>query len=81
MNVCMIMRRPEANILKKGNIEVTAILIMSFEEELEAIEREEWLENFEDPQILWVTKIYLDWLYQLPEGWQPKGYIKFKIYK
>ena len=54
---------------------------MSFEEELEAIEREEWLEHFEDPQILWVTKIYLDWLYQLPDGWQPTGYIKFKIYR
>ncbi len=77
----MIMRRLEANILKKGNIVVIGKFIMSFEEELEAIEREEWLEHFEDPQILWVTKIYLDWLYQLPEGWQPKGYIKFIIYK
>jgi len=54
---------------------------MSFEEELEAIEREEWLSNFDDPQILWVTKIYLDWLYQLPDGWKPTGYIKFTIYK
>ena len=54
---------------------------MSFEEELEAIEREEWLEHFEDPQILWVTKIYLDWFYQLPEGWQPTEYIKFTIYR
>ena len=75
----MIMRRPEANILKKGNIKVTAKLIMSFEEELEAIEREEWLEHFEDPHILWVTKIYLDWLFQLPEGWQPTHYIEIKI--
>jgi|TARA_R100000388_G_C7102956_1_gene92957 hypothetical protein len=54
---------------------------MSFEEELEAIEREEWLEHFEDPQILWVTKIYLDWLYQLPEGWQPTQYIEIKIHR
>ena len=77
----MIMKLLEVNILKKANIEVIAKFIMSFEEELEAIEREEWLENFEDPQILWVTKIYLDWLYQLPEGWKPTGYIKFTIYK
>ena len=54
---------------------------MSFEEELEAIEREEWLESFEDPQILWVTKIYLDWLYQLPEGWQPTQYLEIRIYR
>ena len=53
---------------------------MSFEEELEAIEREEWLSHFEDPQILWVTKIYLNWLVQLPDDYTPREYIEIKFY-
>ncbi len=56
------------------------MLKMSFEEELEAIEREEWLAHFEDPQILWVTKIYLDWLVQLPDNYVPRKYIEIKFF-
>ena len=50
---------------------------MSFEEELEAIEREEWLAKFDDKQIMQITRVFLDWLYDLPDDWQPKEYTEF----
>ena len=50
---------------------------MSFEEELEAIEREEWLAKFDDSQVMNAARMFLEWLYHLPDDWQPKEYTEF----
>ena len=42
---------------------------MSFEEELEQIDREEWLSLFDDKQIMMATRMFLDWLYDLPDDY------------
>ena len=47
---------------------------MSFEEELEAIEREEWLEKFNDKQVMMAARMFLEWLYHFPDDRQPKEY-------
>ena len=47
---------------------------MSFEEELEQIDREEWLAKFDDKQIMMAARMSLEWLYHLPDDWQPKEY-------
>ena len=52
---------------------------MSFEEELEAIEREEWLAKFDDRQVMMAARMFLEWLYYLPDDWQPKEYTEFTI--
>ena len=51
--------------------------VMSFEEELEAIEREEWLAKFDDKQVMNAARMFLEWLYNLPDDWQPKEYTEF----
>ena len=51
--------------------------VMSFEEELEAIEREEWLAKFDDKQVMNAARMFLEWLYHLPDDWQPKEYTEF----
>ena len=50
---------------------------MSFEEELEAIEREEWLSKFDDRQVMMAARMFLEWLYHLPDDWQPQEYTEF----
>ena len=45
---------------------------MSFEEELEQIDREEWLARFDDRQVMMAARMFLEWLYHLPDDWQPK---------
>lgn len=50
---------------------------MSFEEELEQIDREEWLSLFDDKQIMQITRAFLDWLYDLPDDYTPTQQIKF----
>ena len=50
---------------------------MSFEEELEAIEREELLAKFDDKQVMNAARMFLEWLYHLPDDWQPKEYTEF----
>ena len=55
----------------------TLCKIMSFEEELEAIEREEWLAKFEDRQVMMAARMFLEWLYHLPDDWQPQEYSEF----
>ena len=50
---------------------------MSFEEELEQIDREEWLSLFDDKQIMHITRVFLDWLYDLPDDYVPTQQIKF----
>ena len=50
---------------------------MSFEEELEAIEREEWLSKFDDRQVMMAARMFLEWLYHLPDDWKPKEYTEF----
>ena len=50
---------------------------MSFEEELEEIDRQEWLSLFDDKQIMHITRIFLDWLYDLPDDYVPTQQIKF----
>ena len=50
---------------------------MSFEEELEQIDREEWLSLFDDKQIMQITRVFLDWLYDLPDDYVPTQQIKF----
>ena len=47
---------------------------MSFEEELEQLDREEWLAKFDDIQIMNAAKMYLEWLFYLPDDWQPDMY-------
>tara|TARA_R100000152_G_C6707551_1_gene135806 strand:+ start:416 stop:574 length:159 start_codon:yes stop_codon:yes gene_type:complete len=50
---------------------------MSFEEEFEKIEREEWLAKFDDKQVMMAARMFLEWLYHLPDDWQPKEYTEF----
>tara|TARA_R100000315_G_scaffold31829_1_gene12867 strand:+ start:137 stop:400 length:264 start_codon:yes stop_codon:yes gene_type:complete len=78
-------------ILKKANIKIRLAKywgkphtiknwyykIMSFEEELEAIEREEWLNKFNDRQVMNAARMFLEWLYHLPDDWQPQEYSEF----
>ena len=52
-------------------------IAMSFEEELEQIDREEWLSLFDDKQIMQITRAFLDWLYYLPDDYVPTHQIKF----
>ena len=52
-------------------------IAMSFEEELEQIDREEWLSLFDDKQIMQITRAFLDWLYYLPDDYVPTQQIKF----
>ena len=51
--------------------------VMSFEEELEEIDRQEWLSLFDDKQIMQITKVFLDWLYDLPDDYIPTQQIKY----
>tara|TARA_R100000353_G_scaffold3111_1_gene4819 strand:+ start:928 stop:1086 length:159 start_codon:yes stop_codon:yes gene_type:complete len=50
---------------------------MSFEEELEAIEMAEWLSKFDDSQVIETARIFLEWLYHLPDDWKPQEYSEF----
>ena len=50
---------------------------MSFEEELEEIDRQEWLSLFDDKQIMQITRVFLDWLYDLPDDYKPTQQIKY----
>ena len=50
---------------------------MSFEEELEEIDRQEWLSLFDDKQIMQSTRVFLDWLYDLPDDYIPTQQIKY----
>ena len=50
---------------------------MSFEEELEAIDREQWLAKFDDRQVMMAARMFLEWLYHLPDDWQPQEYSEF----
>ena len=50
---------------------------MSFEEELEAIDREQWLAKFDDRQVMMAARMFLEWLYHLPDDWQPQEYTEF----
>ena len=50
---------------------------MSFEEELEEIDRQEWLSLFDDKQIMQITRAFLDWLYDLPDDYIPTQQLKF----
>ena len=50
---------------------------MSFEEELEEIDRQEWLSLFDDKLIMHITRVFLDWLYDLPDDYVPTQQIKF----
>jgi|TARA_A100001201_G_scaffold141553_1_gene137307 hypothetical protein len=52
---------------------------MSFEEELEQIDREEWLAKFDDKQIMMAARMFLEWLYHLPDDYQPKEYKEFRF--
>ena len=51
--------------------------VMSFEEELEAIDREQWLAKFDDRQVMMAARMFLEWLYHLPDDWQPQEYSEF----
>ena len=53
------------------------LLAMSFEEELEEIDRQEWLSLFDDKQIMQITRVFLDWLYDLPDDYIPTQQIKY----
>ncbi len=53
---------------------------MSFEEELEQIDRDEWLAKFDDIQIMNAAKMYLEWLFYLPDDYQPDLYPEHKFY-
>ena len=52
---------------------------MSFEEELEAIEREEWLAKFDDHQVMNAARMFLEWLYHLPDDYKPNTYSEFSF--
>ena len=50
---------------------------MSFEEELQEIDRQEWLSLFDDKQIMQITRVFLAWLYDLPDDYIPTQQIKY----
>ena len=50
---------------------------MSFEEEFEKMEREEWLAKFDDRQVMMAARMFLEWLYHLPDDWKPQEYTEF----
>ena len=50
-----------------------------FEEELEAIEREEWLAKFDDRQVMNAARMFLEWLYHLPDDYEPTTYSEFSF--
>ncbi len=50
-----------------------------FEEELEAIEREEWLAKFDDRQVMNAARMFLEWLYHLPDDYEPNTYSEFSF--
>jgi hypothetical protein len=50
---------------------------MDFEEELEAIGREEWLALFDDKQVMNAARLFLEWLYHLPDDYQPKSILSY----
>jgi|TARA_A100001011_G_C14016949_1_gene717802 hypothetical protein len=50
---------------------------MSFEEEIEQLDREEWLRKFDDRQVMMAARMFLEWLYYLPDDWQPQEYTEF----
>ena len=50
---------------------------MSFEEELEQIDREQWLARFDDRQVMVAASMFLEWLYHLPDDWKPQEYSEF----
>jgi hypothetical protein len=50
---------------------------MSFEEEIEQLDREEWLRKFDDRQVMMAARMFLEWLYYLPDDWQPQDYTEF----
>ena len=52
---------------------------MSFEEELEQIDRMEYLARFDDVQVMNAAKMYLEWLFYLPEDYQPEFYPEYKF--
>ena len=52
---------------------------MSFEEEFEKMEREELLAKFDDRQVMMAARMFLEWLYHLPDDWKPKEYTEFTI--
>ena len=52
---------------------------MSFEEELEAIEREEWLSKFDDQHVMNAARMFLGWLYHLPDDYKPTTYSEFSF--
>ena len=37
-------------------------------------DREEWLAKFDDKQIMMAARMFLEWLYYLPDDWHPKDY-------
>jgi len=53
---------------------------MSFEEELEQLDREEWLAKFDDIQIMNAAKMYLYFLVNLPDDYQPDLYPEYRLY-
>ena len=57
-------------------MEIYLYKTMDFEDELEEIGRQEWLELFDDPQIMNATRTFLEWLYTLPEDFKPKFFMQ-----
>ena len=49
----------------------------NLEEELEAIEREEWLTKFDDYHVMNAARMFLEWIYHLPDDWKPQEYTEF----
>ena len=52
---------------------------MSFEEEFEKMERIEWLAKFDNRQVMNAARMYLEWLFHLPDDYQPTTHSEFTL--
>jgi len=54
--------------------------IMDYEDELDYIEMQKWLCNFDDPHIMRVAKCFLEFIYQLPDDYEVNENSEFTFF-
>jgi len=54
--------------------------IMDYEHELDVVEMQKWLANFDDPEIMRVARTFLDFVYQLPDDYEVNEYSEFTFF-
>mgnify|MGYP003141442215 FL=1 len=53
---------------------------MDYEHELDVLEMQKWLANFDDPEIMRVARTFLDFVYQLPDDYEVNEYSEFTFF-